>query len=105
ALRSCLQNLVDNALRYAGSAHIVIEDSADRVRVSVVDHGPGIAPEFHETVFEPFYRMESSRNRNSGGIGMGMSIAREAARRIGGQLSLAQTPGGGLTAVLDLPRL
>ncbi len=105
ALRSCLQNLVDNALRYAGSAHIVIEDSADRVRVSVVDHGPGIAPEFHETVFEPFYRMESSRNRNSGGIGMGMSIAREAARRIGGQLSLAQTPGGGLTAILDLPRL
>ncbi|MCI3945034.1 Two-component signal transduction histidine kinase [Pseudomonas syringae] len=105
ALRSCLQNLVDNALRYAGSAYIVIEDSADHVRVSVVDHGPGIAPEFHETVFEPFYRLESSRNRNSGGIGMGMSIAREAARRIGGHLSLAQTPGGGLTAVLDLPRL
>ncbi|KFE45134.1 MULTISPECIES: sensor histidine kinase [Pseudomonas] len=105
ALRSCLQNLVDNALRYAGSAHIVIEDSLERVRISVVDHGPGIAPEFHETVFEPFYRLESSRNRNSGGIGMGMSIAREAARRIGGDLTLAQTPGGGLTAILNLPRL
>ncbi|POQ04309.1 sensor histidine kinase [Pseudomonas syringae] len=104
ALRSCLQNLVDNALRYAGSARIVIEDSADHVRILVVDHGPGIAPEFHETVFEPFYRLEGSRNRNSGGIGMGMSIAREAARRIGGELSLTQTPGGGLTAILDLPR-
>ncbi|GFZ57519.1 Sensor histidine kinase [Pseudomonas amygdali pv. eriobotryae] len=105
ALRSCLQNLVDNALRYAGSVDIVIEDSAERVRISVVDHGPGIAPEFHEAVFEPFYRLEGSRNRNSGGIGMGMSIAREAARRIGGELTLAQTPGGGLTAILNLPRL
>ncbi|MCF9019185.1 MULTISPECIES: sensor histidine kinase [Pseudomonas syringae group] len=104
ALRSCLQNLVDNALRYAGSAKIVIEDSADRVKISVVDHGPGIAPELHESVFEPFYRLEGSRNRNSGGVGMGMTIAREAARRIGGELSLEQTPGGGLTAVLQLPR-
>ncbi|MEE4621743.1 HAMP domain-containing sensor histidine kinase [Pseudomonas alliivorans] len=104
ALRSCLQNLVDNALRYAGSARIVIEDSADGVKVSVIDHGPGIAPELHESVFEPFYRLESSRNRNSGGVGMGMTIAREAARRIGGELALEQTPGGGLTAVLHLPR-
>ncbi|WP_122419596.1 sensor histidine kinase [Pseudomonas viridiflava] len=104
ALRSCLQNLVDNALRYAGSAKIVIEDSADRVKISVVDHGPGIAPELYESVFEPFYRLEGSRNRNSGGVGMGMTIAREAARRIGGELSLEQTPGGGLTAVLQLPR-
>ena len=104
ALRSCLQNLVDNALRYAGSAKIVIEDSADRVKISVVGHGPGIAPELHESVLEPFYRLEGSRNRNSGGVGMGMTIAREAARRIGGELSLEQTPGGGLTAVLQLPR-
>ncbi|WP_241098445.1 ATP-binding protein, partial [Pseudomonas viridiflava] len=61
-------------------------------------------PELHESVFEPFYRLEGSRNRNSGGVGMGMTIAREAARRIGGELSLEQTPGGGLTAVLYLPR-
>jgi signal transduction histidine kinase len=105
ALRSSLHNLIDNALRYAGSARITLEDGPDRVRVCVIDHGPGIAPELHETVFEPFYRLEGSRNRNSGGVGMGMTIAREAARRMGGELSLAQTPGGGLTAVLDLPRL
>lgn len=104
ALRSCLQNLVDNALRYAGNARILIEDDVDRVRVSVIDHGPGIEPELRESVFEPFYRLESSRNRNSGGVGMGMTIAREAARRIGGELTLEETPGGGLTAVLDLPR-
>lgn len=104
ALRSSLHNLIDNALRYAGSARIVLEDGLERVRISVIDHGPGIAPELHEAVFEPFYRLEGSRNRNSGGVGMGMTIAREAARRMGAELYLAQTPGGGLTAILELPR-
>ncbi|MFJ4142742.1 sensor histidine kinase [Pseudomonas sp. NPDC089734] len=104
ALRSCLHNLIDNALRYAGSVKIDIQDQANRVKISVIDHGPGIAPELHETVFEPFYRLEGSRNRNSGGVGMGMTIAREAAWRMGGELYLTQTPGGGLTAILDLPR-
>lgn len=105
ALRSCLNNLIDNALRYAGNANVEIQDSAERLRVIVSDNGPGIALEFHETVFEPFYRLEGSRNRNSGGVGMGMTIAREAARRMGGDLHLSQTPGGGLTVTLDLPRL
>lgn len=105
ALRSSLHNLIDNALRYAGSASVIIEDSDQRVRISVIDHGPGIAPQLHERIFEPFYRLEGSRNRNSGGVGMGMTIAREAARRMGGELYLAQTPGGGLTAILDVPRL
>lgn len=104
ALRSCLHNLIDNALRYAGSVNIDIQDQASRVKISVIDRGPGIAPEFHETVFEPFYRLEGSRNRNSGGVGMGMTIAREAAWRMGGELYLTETPGGGLTVVLDLPR-
>ncbi|MBD8601006.1 MULTISPECIES: sensor histidine kinase [unclassified Pseudomonas] len=104
ALRSCLNNLIDNALRYAGHARVEIEDASDRLRVSVIDHGPGIPEDLREVVFEPFYRVESSRNRNSGGVGIGMTIAREAARRMGGDLRLEQTPGGGLTAVLDLPR-
>jgi signal transduction histidine kinase len=104
ALRSCLNNLIDNALRYAGHARVEIEDASDHLRVRVIDHGPGIPEELREVVFEPFYRVESSRNRNSGGVGIGMTIAREAARRMGGVLRLEQTPGGGLTAVLDLPR-
>ncbi|MFH7572431.1 ATP-binding protein, partial [Pseudomonas syringae group genomosp. 7] len=79
------------ALRYAGSVHIVIDDSAEHVRILVVYPGPGIAPEFREAVFQPFYRLEGSRNRNSGGIGMRMSIAREPARRIRGEISLTQT--------------
>jgi signal transduction histidine kinase len=105
ALRSCLHNLIDNALRYAGHARVVIEDASDRLKVSVVDNGPGIAANLREAVFEPFYRVEGSRNRNSGGVGIGMTIAREAARRMGGDLRLEDTPGGGLTAVLDLPRI
>ena len=72
--------------------------------IRVIDHGPGIAADKREAVFEPFFRLEGSRNRNSGGVGLGMTIAREAAERLGGQLSLEETPGGGLTAVIRLPR-
>lgn len=104
ALRSCLSNLLENALRYAGSAQIELRDSRDQVEVRVCDHGPGIAPEQREAVFEAFFRIEGSRNRNSGGVGLGLTIAREAARRQGGDIRLEQTPGGGLTAVLCLPR-
>lgn len=104
ALRSCLSNLLENALRYAGSAQIELRDSRDQVEVRVCDHGPGIAPEQREAVFEAFFRIEGSRNRNSGGVGLGLTIAREAARRQGGDIHLEQTPGGGLTAVLCLPR-
>jgi signal transduction histidine kinase len=104
ALRSCLNNLIDNALRYAGHAKITLEDQPQRVLIRVIDHGPGIAADKREAVFEPFYRLEGSRNRNSGGVGLGMTIAREAAERLGGQLTLEETPGGGLTAVISLPR-
>ncbi|WP_447775017.1 sensor histidine kinase [Pseudomonas chlororaphis] len=105
ALRSCLNNLLDNALRYAGHARISLRDSREQVLIRVIDHGPGIAEDQREAVFEPFYRLEGSRNRNSGGVGLGMTIAREAAERLGGQLHLEETPGGGLTTVVRLPRV
>ncbi|KAF0863703.1 HAMP domain-containing sensor histidine kinase [Pseudomonas sp. LD120] len=104
ALQSCLNNLLDNALRYAGQATLTLEDHHQRLLIRVIDHGPGIAADKREAVFEPFFRLEGSRNRNSGGVGLGMTIAREAAERMGGQLLLEETPGGGLTAVLHLPR-
>jgi signal transduction histidine kinase len=104
ALRSCINNLMDNALRYAGQALISLDDHRERLIIRVIDHGPGIAAGQREAVFEPFFRLEGSRNRNSGGVGLGMTIAREAAERLGGQLSLEETPGGGLTAVIRLPR-
>jgi signal transduction histidine kinase len=104
ALRSCINNLMDNALRYAGQALITLQDQREQLVIRVIDHGPGIAPEQREVVFEPFFRLEGSRNRNSGGVGLGMTIAREAAQRMGGQLTLEETQGGGLTAVIRLPR-
>ncbi|AZE54288.1 Sensor histidine kinase [Pseudomonas synxantha] len=104
ALRSCLNNLIDNALRYAGTAHIELKDSRDALVIRVIDHGPGIAADKREAVFEPFYRLEGSRNRNSGGVGLGMTISKDATERLGGNLSLQETPGGGLTAVMWLPR-
>jgi signal transduction histidine kinase len=104
ALRSCINNLLDNALRYAGEGLITLEDHREKLLIRVIDHGPGIATDKREAVFEPFYRLEGSRNRNSGGVGLGMTIAREAVERLGGQLSLEETPGGGLTAVIRLPR-
>ncbi|MGC5700370.1 HAMP domain-containing histidine kinase [Pseudomonas sp. NFXW11] len=104
ALQSCLNNLLDNALRYAGQATLALEDHREQLLIRVIDYGPGISADKREAVFEPFFRLEGSRNRNSGGVGLGMTIAREAAQRMGGELRLEETPGGGLTAVLRLPR-
>lgn len=104
SLRSCISNLLENALRYAGHAHIELHDSAQQIEVRVCDNGLGIAPEQREVVFEAFFRVEGSRNRSSGGVGLGLTIAREAARRQGGDILLEETPGGGLTAILRLPR-
>jgi len=104
ALRSCLNNLLDNAQRYAGDVSIELRDGTQEVEIRVRDHGPGIPAELREQVFEPFFRLEGSRNRNSGGVGLGLAIARDAARRQGGDLFFEETPGGGATAVLRLPR-
>lgn len=104
ALRSCLTNLLENALRYAGNARFVLVERDEGVEVRLVDQGPGIPADQREAVFEAFFRLEGSRNRNSGGVGLGLTITREAAKRLGGDIRLEQTPGGGLTAVLRLPR-
>lgn len=104
ALRRCLDNLIGNAVRYGGSAEVEIDDSAQRLRIAVRDRGPGIPPEELERVFEPYYRLESSRNRASGGTGLGLSIARNIARWHGGDIRLDNAPDGGLVAELRLPR-
>jgi signal transduction histidine kinase len=80
-----------------------VEDGA-QLRIAVVDEGPGIPIEALEIVFEPFYRLESSRNRDTGGTGLGLSIARDVAQAHGGSLSLRNPPEGGLEALLTLPR-
>ena len=105
ALKRCLGNLVDNALQYGELATIAVTDSDDELTIRVLDNGPGIPEAELERVFEPFYRLESSRNRATGGTGLGLSIARDVAQAHGGSLTLANRSGGGLEAKLVLPRL
>jgi signal transduction histidine kinase len=81
-----------------------VEDSAAALQISVRDEGPGIPESELERVFEPFQRLEASRSRDTGGTGLGLSIARNVARAHGGNLVLRNVPGGGLEAVLTLPR-
>jgi len=103
ALKRCITNLVGNAVNFGGRARILVQDGT-LLTISVCDEGPGIPPEELEKVFEPFYRLESSRNRDTGGTGLGLSIARDVAQAHGGSLVLENRPGGGLQARLSLPR-
>jgi len=104
AMKRCLGNLLDNALKYAGAVSILIEDDEDRLVIRLRDNGPGIPEAVLERVFEPFFRVEGSRNRNTGGTGLGLSIARNIAQLHGGNLILRNRKGGGLEAILTLPR-
>ncbi|WP_243492747.1 ATP-binding protein [Massilia violaceinigra] len=103
ALRRVVANLVDNGLKYAGEVQIVMERAGpDAITIRVLDRGPGIPEAALEQVFEPFYRLESSRNRDTGGTGLGLAIARQLALTLGGGLSLHNRPDGGLEARLVL---
>ncbi len=109
ALKRILTNLLENACRYAGSCRIELSTRGAEVEVSVIDNGPGLPPEMLETVFEPFYRLEESRNRDTGGAGLGLSVAKALAEAQGGTLKLINRYEGkqasGLEARLVLPRL
>ncbi len=105
ALKRCLTNLVANAIKYGVTPAIVIEDSSTEVAIRVRDDGPGIPPEMLEQVFEPFFRLEGSRSIDTGGVGLGLSIARDIAQGHGGSLTLANRSPHGLEATLKLPRV
>lgn len=104
ALRRVLQNLLDNAFRYGERARITMFDEGGEIEVRIEDDGPGIPPEMRERVFEPFFRLEHSRNRESGGTGLGLAIARNLVQAQQGRLWLSQAAGGGLCAHLRLPK-
>lgn len=104
ALSRMLQNLIDNALRYGGSAEVSLHAAPDCVRIEVADRGPGIPAQDHERMFEPFVRGEASRDRSLGGTGLGLAIARNIATAHGGQVRLQARDGGGLVAQVTLPR-
>lgn len=104
ALRRVLCNLIDNALKFAGAAEVRIEGSGPReVSIVVLDRGPGIAAVELEAVFQPFYRLELSRNRDTGGTGLGLAIARQLVIVLGGSLVLSNRDGGGLAAEVRIP--
>ncbi|WP_439814750.1 ATP-binding protein [Zavarzinia sp. CC-PAN008] len=102
-LKRALVNLVQNAHRYGGGAEIILYAGPAMGCVDVADRGPGLPEDALEAVFTPFHRQESSRNRETGGTGLGLTVARSIARNVGGDVVLANRPGGGLVATLTVP--
>ena len=103
ALRRILGNLVDNGLKYAGQVEVHVgSPAAGELLIRVRDFGPGIPGDELEKVFEPFYRLEASRNRDTGGTGLGLAIARQLATTMNGVLELSNHPHGGLEACLRI---
>ncbi len=103
ALKRALTNLVQNAVRYAGSAVVEASAGSDGIRIVIRDEGPGISADKLEAVFEPFYRVEASRGRATGGHGLGLTVARSIARTHGGDVVLVNRTPHGLDAVVTLP--
>jgi signal transduction histidine kinase len=104
ALRRALTNLVDNAIAYAGGGQLRVVVEEDEVVVVVEDRGPGIAPAERRRLTQPFERGEASRNRSTGGAGLGLSVVSDIARQHGGELILSDRSGGGLLASIRLPK-
>jgi signal transduction histidine kinase len=106
ALKRIVINLLDNACKFGSDVELAVErNDAEEIIVTVCDRGPGIPESELEAVLQPFYRLESSRNRDTGGTGLGLAIAQQLSLVLGGTLSLANRPGGGLEARLILPRV
>jgi two-component system osmolarity sensor histidine kinase EnvZ len=103
AIKRCITNLVSNALRHGTRAEIRAVRGKTSVEISVDDDGPGIPAERREDVFRPFVRLDESRNVDTGGSGLGLTIARDIARSHGGDISLDSSPLGGLRVVVRLP--
>jgi signal transduction histidine kinase len=103
-LKRAFANLIDNAVAYGGSARVVLHCNETEMAIAVSDDGPGIPEAELGRVLEPFQRIEGSRSRATGGVGLGLAIAVQAVEREGGRLALLNRPGGGLTAEVTLPR-
>ena len=104
ALQRLFGNLVDNALKYGGAARVRIREQDRQAVVEIEDDGPGLPSAELARVFEPFYRHEPSRNRETGGIGLGLAVVRSIARAHGGDVTLHNRPEGGAELVLSLPQ-
>jgi two-component system osmolarity sensor histidine kinase EnvZ len=103
SFRRCITNLVENAMRYAEHISIRAGVRDDAVEIVIDDDGPGIPEDQRYEIFRPFYRLEGSRNQGTGGVGLGMSIARDAVQGHGGEIKLEGSPMGGLRVWIRLP--
>jgi len=103
AVTRAVANLIDNAIKYGTVARAAVVREPGSVLITIDDDGPGIPADEHERVFAPFYRLERSRNRDGGGTGLGLAVARTIAREHGGDVTLANIPGGGLRVRMELP--
>lgn len=105
ALKRALDNLIGNACRHGALARVSLAEEEGTVLVGIADAGPGIPPERVEEAFAPFRRLEGSRNRDTGGVGLGLSVARTIIRAHGGDITLENRPAGGLLATVRLPKV
>jgi two-component system osmolarity sensor histidine kinase EnvZ len=103
AFRRMLHNLIDNALRYGRTCELSLRATANYCEILIDDDGPGIPPDSREEVFRPFSRLEESRNIKTGGVGLGLTIARDIVLAHGGMISLEESPKKGLRVVIRLP--
>lgn len=103
-MRRAIRNLIENAIKYGGGAEVRLVPTSSRIAIVVADRGPGIPADHLEHVFDAFTRLETSRNRDTGGAGLGLALARAIVREAGGDIALANREGGGLEATITLPR-
>jgi two-component system osmolarity sensor histidine kinase EnvZ len=103
ALRRCITNLIDNALKFGRQVQVAVTRDERFARIVVDDDGPGISPERRDEAFRPFHRLDEGRNLQAGGSGLGLAIARDIARAHGGDILLEKSPMGGLRATVRLP--
>jgi two-component system osmolarity sensor histidine kinase EnvZ len=103
ALRRCLTNLIDNALKHGRRVVVTLKQGESLVEIEVEDDGPGIAADRREEAFRPFHRLDEGRNLQAGGSGLGLAIARDIARAHGGDIVLGDSELGGLKATIRLP--
>ena len=103
AMRRCLENLVQNALRHGNRVAITARRNDAAIDISIDDDGPGIPEAQREAVFRPFFRLDRARNPDTGGVGLGLTIARDVVRSHGGEIHLETAPQGGLRVAIRLP--
>ncbi len=105
ALRRALNNLLENAIRYGNRAEVSLREEGSAVDITIDDQGPGIPAEYLNEVFTPFFRLERSRNQETGGTGLGLAVARSIILAHGGEICLSNRDSGGLRVLITLPRI